>query len=236
LQVQAQSTQQAKSTKSTGFPRFTPPPATEEPTTIKDSIDKAAVALRFGQSASEILSDPAYLPAHEWPRFRNLVRKFAAKGKLTMVSPQEPGVALNLTAQVLHKNGQPLPNAEVYVYQTSAKGWYSDRAAHVQANEGDRRHARLFGYVTTDADGKLQLCTIRPSGYPDSNLPCHIHVEVRPPQAEFARLISEVLFDDDPRLIGPARERAEREGGVVAQVRRDRQGAQHLEVQLKLKQ
>jgi len=30
----------------------------------------------------------------------------------------------------------------MYFYQTSAKGWYSDRAAHVKAVAGDAKHAR----------------------------------------------------------------------------------------------
>jgi protocatechuate 3,4-dioxygenase beta subunit len=232
--LQARTTQPTNDKSPVDSPRFTRPPSGDEPTEIKTAIDKAAAALRSRKSASDILSDPTCMPAHEWPRFRKLIREFPADGKLTVVTGQEPGIALTVSARVIDKNGAPVPVAEVYVYQTSAKGWYSDRAAHIQANEGDRKHARLFGYVKTDLDGKFELRTIRPAGYPDSNLPCHIHVEVRPAQAEFAKVISEILFDDDPRLAGPARERATREGGVVGQVRRDGANAQHIDVGLKM--
>jgi protocatechuate 3,4-dioxygenase beta subunit len=197
---------------------------------------RAAAALRSGKSASAVLSDPSYLPAHEWPRFRKLVRQFAAKSRLTLVSAQEPGDALTVGGRVVDRNGKPVPAAEVYVYHTSAKGWYSDRAAHVRGNEGDRKHARLFGYVTTDEGGKFELRTIRPGGYPDSNLPCHIHVEVSPPRAEHATMITEILFDDDPRLTGPVRERSQREGFLIARIRRDGRAAQHADVHLKLAQ
>jgi hypothetical protein len=234
--VQAQGTRPTDDKAANGFPRFTPPPAGDEPAEIRESINKAAVMLRSGKSASDVLSDPSYLRAHEWPRFRKLIQQFPGRSRVTLVSAQEPGDALTVSGWVVDSNGKPVPGAEVYVYHTSATGWYSDRAAHVQAHEGDRKHARLFGYVTTDADGKFELQTIRPGGYPDSKLPCHIHVELRPPRAEHATMTTEILFDDDPRLTGPARERSQREGFLIAHVRRDGPNAQHVNVRLKLSQ
>jgi protocatechuate 3,4-dioxygenase beta subunit len=234
--AQAQGTRPTNDKAANDSARFTPPPAGDEPAEVRELIDKAAAVLRSGTSASDVLSDPSYLPAHEWPRFRKLIRKFPGKSRLTLVSAQEPGDALTVSGRVVDRDGKPVPGAELYVYHTSAKGWYSDRAAHIQANEGDRKHARLFGYVTTDGGGKFELRTIRPGGYPESNLPCHIHVEVRPPRAERATMVTEILFDDDPRLTGPVRERSQREGFLIAPVRRDGGAAQRADVQLKLAQ
>jgi protocatechuate 3,4-dioxygenase beta subunit len=45
-------------------------------------------------------------------------------------------------------------------------------------NEGDRRHARLFGYLRTDENGKFEFSTVKPKGYPNSTLPAHIHIEI----------------------------------------------------------
>jgi protocatechuate 3,4-dioxygenase beta subunit len=223
----------AKSASS--FPRFTPPPAANEPAEIKDSIDKAAAALRSGKSASDVLSYPAYLPAHEWPRFRQLIRQSPGKARVTLVTAREPGDPLTVTGRVVGADGKPVPGALVYAYHTSAKGWYSDRAAHVGAVEGDRKHARLFGYVSTDEAGKFEIRTVRPGGYPDGDLPCHIHIELTPPRGERSTMSTEILFDDDPRLTGPARERSRREGFLIAPVRRDQRNTQLVDVELKLR-
>ena len=99
-------------------------------------------------------------------------------------------------------------------YQTDSRGWYSADRPHVEANEGDRRHARLFGYVITGADGKFELITVKPSGYPNSDLPAHIHIEIE--AKGYDNLISELLFDDDPRLEGDRRKRSIQEGFEVA--------------------
>jgi len=75
------------------------------------------------------------------------------------------------------------------------------------------RHARLFGYAKTDKNGKMELHTIKPAGYPKSDLPAHIHVHVtaegyRPYGTEF-------LFQDDERLKGEILNRAVIDGGMI---------------------
>lgn len=108
----------------------------------------------------------------------------------------------------------PIAGAVAYVYHTSAKGWYSDKAAHIRAWSGDTRHARLFGYLKTDEDGSFEVRTIRPGGYPRSTLPQHIHLEI---EADgYAPLVTELLFDDDPCLTAELRDRAKREGFLIA--------------------
>jgi protocatechuate 3,4-dioxygenase beta subunit len=215
-----------------GSNRFTPPPG-EENAPIKALIDKAQAAVQAGKSSADLLTDPAFLPAHEWPRFRQLIRNSAKLARLKLVTPQEPGEPLVVKATVSDKDGKPVPGALVYVYHTSAKGWYSDRAAHVGAREGDRKHARLFGYLTTDTGGAFELGTIRPAGYPDSNLPAHIHVEIEPPGGRAGGTITEIRFDDDPRLTGPMREQSRREGFTIAKVQGDARSGWRLEVNLR---
>jgi protocatechuate 3,4-dioxygenase beta subunit len=148
------------------------------------------------------------------------------------VTPREPGEPLVVTAQVVDRDGTAVRDALVYVYHTSSRGWYSDRAAHVAAPEGDRQHARLFGYLRTDADGRFELRTVRPGGYPGSDLPAHIHVEVHPKGEGAASLVTEILFDDDPRLTPAARRRSDQEGFVTARVRREPRGGQRVSVRL----
>lgn len=74
--------------------------------------------------------------------------------------------------------GKPVTGALVYLYHTDCRGWYAADAPHVLQYEGDMRHARLFGDVKTDKEGKFELHTIKPAGYPKSDLPAHIHVHV----------------------------------------------------------
>src|SRR4030095_14267893 len=110
--------------------------------------------------ASAVLADPARLDLHEWPRFRDAIRQNPARGTLMMVTPDEPGPRLVVTGSVRTADGKPAAGALLYLYQTSARGWYSDRAAHYRANSGDTRHARLFGYVRTGDDGRDAVRTI----------------------------------------------------------------------------
>ena len=156
-------------------PRVTPPPG-EETAAIKSLIDRAQTTLAGGAATGLLLSDPSYMTAHEWPRFRSLIRQYARTNQTVIVTPQEPGDSLIVTGTLTNKQGAPVKDALIYFYQTSAKGWYSDKAPHVSGNSGDERHARLFGYLRTNQNGEYEFRTIRPAGYPRSDLPAHIHV------------------------------------------------------------
>lgn len=201
------------------FPKFVDPPG-EETAEITTAIDQVIQALKSGTSSSAILTDPKSMPLHPWPRFRQVIRDHATQGVLTLVTPEEPGTPLTLKGSVIDSRGNALAGVRVYAYHTSAKGWYSDRAAHVAASSGDQRHARLFGYLLCDEQGRFEVKTIRPAGYPQSDLPAHIHVEARPASGEVGVLVTEVQFSDDPRLTSAARERSNRERFVICDVQR----------------
>jgi hypothetical protein len=212
--------------------RFTAPPGKETEET-KRLIDQAQAELKSGKSASDVLIDPVFMAVHPWPRFRKLISEFARSPEARIVAANEPGIRLVVTGRVVDAKGQPLAGARVYVYQTSSKGWYSDRAAHVSAHEGDRKHARLFGYLRTDEEGTFKLRTIRPGGYADSNLPAHIHVEVERPESQGGGLVTEIQFDDDPRLTADWRRRSQQEKFVIAEVQKGPDGSQRVQVELR---
>jgi protocatechuate 3,4-dioxygenase beta subunit len=150
-----------------------------------------------------------------------------------MVCADEPGIPLVVTGTVLDQEGKPRSGVIVYAYQTSAKGWYSDRAAHIAANEGDRKHARLFAYLKTNDQGRFELRTVRPGGYPESDLPAHIHFEVDRGGAEAGAWVTELQFDDDPRLTSEKRLRSRREGFIIGSVKTDDQKEQRIEIELR---
>jgi protocatechuate 3,4-dioxygenase beta subunit len=214
--------------------KFTPPPG-KETDAVEKLIDRAKISLESGQSTTSILTDPAFLSVHEWPRFRQLIRESAQGSPLTIVTREEPGQALVVTGHVIDSAGRSIKNAAMYVYQTSAKGWYSDRAAHISGNEGDRKHARLFGYLTTDEEGHFELRTVRPNGYPNSDLPSHIHVEIEGQDKQAGNLTTEIQFDDDPRLTVRWRQRSQQEGFVIGKVEKDPDGPHRVEIELKLR-
>lgn len=221
-------------TTPTEEPRFTPPPG-EETAEIRNLIDKAQLSLENGKATTtSLLTDPASMAAHGFRRFRKLIRDHAKTNQTILVSPQEPGESLIVTGVIRDQQSRPIKGALVYVYQTSAKGWYSDKAPHISGMSGDEKYARLFAYLTTDQDGQYELRTIRPAGYPNSNLPAHIHIEIKAPGNERFALISEILFDDDPRLTKEMRDRALREKLFVFPVQREAKGVQRVKADFKL--
>jgi protocatechuate 3,4-dioxygenase beta subunit len=214
--------------------RFTEPPD-KETDAVQKLIDQADAALRSGKSTTSILTNASFLSAHELPRFRRLIRLSAQSVPITIVTPIEPGEPLVVTGQVVDVDDRPVKQAIMYFYQTSAKGWYADRAAHYSAHEGDRKHARLFGYLKTDDEGGFELRTIRPVGYPDTDLPAHIHVELERTKKGAGSFVTEIQFDDDPRLTAEWRKRSQQEGFVIGKVKTGSEKRQRVQVELKMR-
>ncbi len=164
-------------------------------------------------TVSEILTDKNYLPLHTLTAFRDIIKAGSNTEVLMITTADEPGKKIKVLGTVTDSENKPVANALVYLYQTDARGWYSADAPHVGGNEGDMRHARLFGYVRTNDAGKFELQTIKPSGYPRSDLPAHIHVHVW--ADGYRDFVNEFLFDDDERLTGAIREQAVRNRFLV---------------------
>ena len=165
-------------------------------------------------SVSAILSDKKYLTIHPLTDFRELIKTNSNTEVLKITTTDEPGKKIRVLGMVKDKSGNPVAGAFVYLYQTDYRGWYAADAPHVLSNEGDMRHARLFGYVNTDANGKFELNTVKPSGYPRSDLPAHLHVHVE--KAGYKPHITEFLFDDDERLVGKIREQSVQNQFLIA--------------------
>lgn len=127
-------------------------------------------------------------------------------GAVLRLAPQdEAGERLLLDGRVLDRRGAPVEGVVLYVYQTDASGVYPAADATVADGEA-RRHGRLRGWVRSAADGGYRIETVRPGGYPGTDIPQHIHVHVLEPGCA-TYFIDDVLFDDDPRLTPTARRR-----------------------------
>jgi protocatechuate 3,4-dioxygenase beta subunit len=126
-----------------------------------------------------------------------------AVSSLTTIAPEEPGTRLTIRGTVVDASGHAVAGAQIHVYQTDASGWYTRERAM------DEPHARLTGWLRTDAQGRFELHTIRPGGYPkalrlgdrDRKIPAHIHMDIS--ATGFAERKLQCVFADDPLLADP---------------------------------
>ena len=128
----------------------------------------------------------------------------AAAASVLHVAPEgEPGTPLVVRGTVLDAKGKPIPAASLHVYQTDTTGTYT------LERPMDEPHARLSGRVRTDSQGRFELWTVRPGGYPkpvrlgdrDRKIPAHIHIDVTAPGHGERRV--QCVFADDPLLGDP---------------------------------
>ncbi len=136
--------------------------------------------------------------------------------------PSEPGEPMRIEGTVFDRERRPASGVVVYAYHTDARGFYP----HDDRPLGQRsRHGRLRGWALTDADGHYRFETIRPAGYPDTDIAQHVHMHL----IEVGRCtyyLSDIEFDDDPRLTPAKRAQGSLRGGLgVVVPRRDERGA-----------
>ncbi len=165
-------------------------------------------------TTEKILTNDQWMFLHAKTEFRELIKQFAKGSELTIIAPSENGEKINVEGFVKDDKDNPVADAMVYVYHTDNRGYYAFDTTHVFGNEGDRRHARLFGYLKTDEHGKFVLHTIHPRGYPRSVLPSHIHCEIGSPG--YNGIITELRFDEDPRLTATQRAQSQSEHFFIA--------------------
>jgi len=204
-----------------------------DPVEIDALIDRAEHSLRTNAAnVSDLLSDPRYLPAHGWPRFRDLIKAHATGSTITIVTPQEPGKRLRVHLRLVEADGSTCAGALAYFYHTGTDGDYGPNDANVPLTGSDNNYARLFGYATTDSDGTIEIETIRPGGYPDTTIPAHIHIRIwSPDNRSFG---NEIWFEDDPRINSEARGEAARFGIVICPVAINSQGQAPIDAEITL--
>lgn len=216
-----------------GEPRFVAPPGEPSPDERAriEAIVEALAADR--KTTNEVLADSAVDALRPFPLFREAIAKHAREPRGRTVAEGESGTPLRIELRVLDPDGEPCADALVYAYHTSAKGWYAAEAPHVSGESGDHRFARLFTYARTDAKGHCELACVRPGPYPRSELPSHVHVVAS--DREGALMVTEVRFEDCPRMTLEMRERSLREGFAVVPVELAVDGSARCAAELRTK-
>ena len=123
----------------------------------------------------------------------------ASRDDLTII----PGHAARAVGQVVYlsgcvtdRRGQPVPNAELEIWQANAAGRYPHPADENTAplDPNFDGHTKLI----TDLEGRWQIKTIKPGGYPvtpDWRRPPHIHFDIK---GRATRLVTQMYFEGEP--------------------------------------
>lgn len=125
----------------------------------------------------------------------------------SIVRSPTPGDPVFVTAWIVDEAGQPVADAEVDVWQASGEGYYENQ-------DPQQADMNLRGKFASDAQGRVQFRTVKPSGYPipvngpvgqliraqgRHNLrPAHIHFLVH--KAGYKTQFSQLYSSDDPHL------------------------------------
>jgi protocatechuate 3,4-dioxygenase beta subunit len=183
----------------------------------KAEISAIESGLKSGKTTvSDVLSSDKYIELHGDPSFRALIRKYAPQGKISIITPREPGTRILLKGQIVGKDKAPKKDVLFYFYHTMHDGLYAvNKNDPGKAFPGQQEVARLFGYIRTDEEGNFEISTIKPAGYPGERFPSHVHLEIYDQSGQII-LGTEFQFLDDPRLDKETRENSLRYGNLVA--------------------
>lgn len=140
----------------------------------------------------------------------------------------EPGDPMRIEGRVVLADGTSAPGTIVYAYHTDIQGVYPRDERY--RGRAAFRHGRLRGWARVDESGHYRFDTVRPAGYPDSRIPQHVHMHVIEP-GRCTYYISDIVFDDDPRLTPDLRARYDsgRGGSGVVATTRDADGIWRVE-------
>ena len=110
---------------------------------------------------------------------------------------EERGEPLSISGMITASTDcRPIANATLDIWQTNAKGLYSNLLG--RDNPSDPGAFRLRGRIRTDDEGRYQFESVVPGRYPlfwPLTRPRHIHLIVSHPECE--PLITQIYFEGD---------------------------------------
>lgn len=115
----------------------------------------------------------------------------AATSSAVLTGEDENGEPLVVSGTVFAPDGvTPAPGVILYVYQTNARGLYSERRGEPP---------RIRGWLRTDAQGRFRFTTIVPGAYPGGRQAAHIHTQLWGGGHAW-QWNNDILFEGDPNL------------------------------------
>lgn len=117
-----------------------------------------------------------------------------------LVSKDEPGEPLLVAGRIFGPDGKtPAAGLTFYVYHTDNRGLYSE-----EDGNGREPNPRLKGWMRTDAEGRYEFRTIKPTPYPGTTNRRHIHAKVSG-AGRAEQWVDTFMFADDPLVTPEAR-------------------------------
>lgn len=154
-------------------------------------LESIAEALRDGQNAARVLTEPAFDRFRTQEKFRTLIRDHSKQSEICMVTDAEKGERIKISGLVRDASERPVADALVYAYHADSEGHYA-------RGDGSEDNPRLFGYMRTDSNGRFRFITVRPGAYRGSEQ--HIHMLVTTPKV--TNFVWRIGFHDDPHWAG----------------------------------
>lgn len=117
---------------------------------------------------------------------------------LTVVAGKETrasGTIVYLSGRVTNLRGEPVPDAELELWQANAAGRYTHPAD--DNTQPVDPHFEGYARVRTDAEGRYRFKTIKPGAYPAAPgwmRPPHLHFDVR---GKASRLVTQMYFEGE---------------------------------------
>jgi protocatechuate 3,4-dioxygenase beta subunit len=132
--------------------------------------------------------------------FYPVVKPLHQGADLTII-PGKPGRAagqvIHVMGRVVNSNGQPVQGARVEIWQANTHGRYTHPSDTNPAPLDP--HFDGFAVLTTDAQGRYRIKTIKPGAYPagpDARMrPPHLHFDVT---GKSNRLVTQMYFAGEP--------------------------------------
>jgi protocatechuate 3,4-dioxygenase beta subunit len=107
------------------------------------------------------------------------------------------GQIIHVMGRVLNLQGQPVQGARVEIWQANTHGRYNHPSDTNPAPLDP--HFEGFAVLTTDAEGRYRIKTIKPGAYPtadpDRMRPPHIHFEIT---GQTNRVVTQMYFAGEP--------------------------------------
>ncbi|MBO6880446.1 intradiol ring-cleavage dioxygenase [Winogradskyella sp.] len=138
---------------------------------------------------------------------------------------------LKITGTVYQKDGKtPASNIILYIYHTNENGIYETKG---DEKGWAKRHGHIRGWVKTSSDGSYTFYTFRPSSYPNTSAPQHIHMTVKEPNTN-AYYVDDIMFEDDKFLTNEFKERLGQRAGSGVVLPKMENGILHVKRDLVL--